>query len=158
MAASVVLAVLSRMTWIYVNSIDGILSSFAMRRFGVRGQDLDNVTESDGNAVLIIAGACAAIAFVSLSGPPIRRLCGAAIAIAAGLAATIALVNAFDALRGTAEYNEWDSAQTGDFSVAFPLLLTIVVGLAVAGLGALIAAAPDEIERIDISEDGALQW
>src|SRR6266545_3981494 len=93
-AASLALAALSRMTWIHVWSVDGVLPNSIAGPTSVHGQDLQNVTGSDGDAVLAAAISCAVIVIVSLSGPPLRRLGGAAIAVAAGLAGMIAIVNA----------------------------------------------------------------
>lgn len=158
-AASIALAVLSRMTWVYVHSLSGVLSFISMGPFGVKAHDLHNVTQSDGDTVAIIAGVCAGIALISLAGPPIRRMCGAAIGVCAGIAATIALVNVADAVRGTVDYGNWEHAQAGNFTIAFPLVATVVVSAGIMALGALIAVAQDQSPIAnELTEDGALQW
>jgi hypothetical protein len=149
-AASLVLVALSRMTWVHLTCVDGFIpcgpgTLSASRVHGI-------ISDSDGNSVLILAAVSIVASIVSLSGPPIRRLSGAAVALAGSL---IALMAATDAV------HVWSGAindYTGDFQVAPALVLTVVGGLATAGLGLKIALTPDGTVSEVIAKDGVEGW
>jgi hypothetical protein len=158
MVLGAVIALLSRMTWIYVWRVDGILSFISVGPGNIAGRDVVNVTSSDGDAVLILACIYIGVALVSLNGPPIRRMCGLALTAAAGLATAITGYAIVQAIRGTVDYG-LRGFSTGDFEIATPLLASFVIGLLITGLGVLIAMAPNEAPiSNELAEDGALQW
>ncbi len=158
MALSVELAGLSRMTWLSVSRLDGFLTEGGPWSRRITARDIHSVTTSDGDRVLYIAGICAAIAIVSLVGPPIRRLCGLALAAAAGLATMIAAAVAIGAARGSADWGDVGS-QGGDYQLAVPLLLTILISVTIAVFGGYLATIPDEkAPEDDLAEKEALQW
>jgi hypothetical protein len=158
MVAGAIMALLSRMTWIYVWRVDGILDIDAFGPGKIAGRDVANVTSSDGDAVLILACVCVGIALVSLNGPPIRRICGLALTAAAGFSSAITGYAIVQAMRGTVDYG-FRGFSTGDFEIATPLLISAAIGMLISSLGVLIAMAPGEASLPnELAEDGALRW
>jgi hypothetical protein len=150
MVLGAVMALLSRMTWVHVTCVDGFIpcGPGTLSASSVHGI----INDSDGNSVLILAAVSIVASIVSLSGPPIRRLSGAAVALAGCF---IALMAATDAV------HVWSGAingYTGDFQVAPALVLTVVGGLATAGLGLKIALTPDGTVSEVIAKDGVEGW
>jgi hypothetical protein len=158
MVLGAVMALLSRMTWIYVWRVDGILDFVSAGPGKIAGRNVANISSSDGDAVLILACICIGLALVSLSGPPIRQLCGLALTAAAGLTTATTGYAIVQAMRGTVDYG-LRGFTTGDFEIATPLLVSAAIGLLITGLGVLIALAPDEEPMTnELAKDGALQW
>lgn len=153
-----IVAGLSRMPWIHVQNLNGVLSIFSVGEFSVHGPDLRNVTQSDGNAVAIMAGACVVSAFVSFAGAPLRRPFGAGVALAGAATSIIAIVNVYDAINGQTDFNS--SSHASHFTMAWPLMMTVIFSVIISVMGAVIALEPDDETPIEngLSQDGALQW